>query len=375
VAALTKTMTRLVACALLLAAAFAAAAHDLLPALREDVLMLPGPGGAGLETTLFRPPGDGPFPLVVVNHGKARGDPRRQPRARYLSIAHELVQRGYAVALPMRRGFSRSGGIYEPHACDSQANGREQADDIGAAIDALARRADLDASRVVVIGQSAGGLATLALGTRPGERVAGVVNFAGGLRDDACPEWQQELAGAFAAYGRDARVPGVWFYGAGDPLFALPLAREWHRRYTEAGADAMLVSYDDDDEPHALVERVAGRRVWLPEMARFFTRLGLPFDKRHVIAWAAHDVAPPPARLIAALADPVPHLRGAGVDAYADFLAADRPRAFALGADGSWAWYAGSADAMTRALAACRAQAGHDCVLYAVDDVVVWTPE
>ena len=47
----------------------------------------PGVFGAELETTLFRPPGDGPFPLIVVNHGKASGNPRFQARSRYLVAA------------------------------------------------------------------------------------------------------------------------------------------------------------------------------------------------------------------------------------------------------------------------------------------------
>jgi dienelactone hydrolase len=37
-----------------------------------------------LETTLFPPPGPGPFPLVVINHGKASGNPKSQERACFL---------------------------------------------------------------------------------------------------------------------------------------------------------------------------------------------------------------------------------------------------------------------------------------------------
>jgi len=63
-------LKRWLAAALACAAAATAQAEELLAALREEVVMVPAPGAA-LETTLFRPAGDGPFRLVVVNHGKA----------------------------------------------------------------------------------------------------------------------------------------------------------------------------------------------------------------------------------------------------------------------------------------------------------------
>jgi hypothetical protein len=49
--------------------------------MREQVLQAPGDPKRPvmLETTLFEPPGDGPFPLAVMNHG-ADGDPRTNKR-------------------------------------------------------------------------------------------------------------------------------------------------------------------------------------------------------------------------------------------------------------------------------------------------------
>lgn len=83
--------------------------------------MVPKPGvmfSLELETTIFKPPGDGPFPLVVINHGKALGKPAFQSRARYLAQSAEFVKRGYVVALPMRQGFSKSGGAYIGGGCN-----------------------------------------------------------------------------------------------------------------------------------------------------------------------------------------------------------------------------------------------------------------
>src|SRR6478735_8784126 len=84
----------------------AAPAPAVMPiaALNEQVTMIPVVSGGSaiqLETTIFKPPGDGPFPLVIMNHGKALGSPRTQQRDRFVAISREFVRRGYAVVIPM----------------------------------------------------------------------------------------------------------------------------------------------------------------------------------------------------------------------------------------------------------------------------------
>src|SRR3982074_3439679 len=67
--------------------------------LDEQVVMVPANlsgSSVELETTVFKPPGPGPFPLVVMNHGKEPGNPHLQKRDRFLVISRELVKRGYA---------------------------------------------------------------------------------------------------------------------------------------------------------------------------------------------------------------------------------------------------------------------------------------
>ena len=101
--------------ALFTAGAAAAQTQTLSEPLGEQVVMVPkgaGRDAIALETTIVRPPGTGPFPVVLINHGKAEGDTRLQVRARYVLAAREFLQRGYLVVVPMRQGFSKSGGAY-----------------------------------------------------------------------------------------------------------------------------------------------------------------------------------------------------------------------------------------------------------------------
>lgn len=267
----------------------AVAAGDPGRALREEVLRirLPDAPGIELETTLYRPPGDGPFPLVIINHGKAAGDPRLQQRSRFIWAARAFVARGYAVALPMRQGFAGSSGRYPNAGCDIAANGRISAQDVSATISYFAHRADIDTRRVVLVGQSAGGLVALAAASQKLPQVAGVVNFAGGLRQDRCPDWPAVLADTAADYGRTTHVPTLWFYGDNDATFAAPVWHEMHARYVAAGGDAQLVAYGRfGKDAHALFGARSGVPVWEPELARFFTtKLGLPFASRS--EWAS----------------------------------------------------------------------------------------
>ena len=81
--------------------------------LNEQIISIPADasGSIALETTIYKPDGAGPFPMIVFNHGKIHGDPRTQERSDPLPLAREFVRRGYVVVAPNRRGFAGSGGM------------------------------------------------------------------------------------------------------------------------------------------------------------------------------------------------------------------------------------------------------------------------
>lgn len=267
-----------VGCALLLAAAHAS---ETAPAgISETIVEVPKSAGIftlKLETTVYKPAGDGPFPLIVLNHGKARGKAAFQARARYSEQAAALVARGYVVAIPMRQGFSKSGGAYIGSGCNVEANGIIQAEDVVAALDYMTAQPYVDRNRIVVMGQSHGGLTTLAFGTIAYPGVRGLVNFAGGLRNDTCADWEGNLVRAFETYGRQSRYPSLWFYGDNDSYWPKPMPDRMFAAYTSAGGKDRLVDFGNfKSDSHGMFASHAGLAIWLPQVDAFLRELGLP---------------------------------------------------------------------------------------------------
>jgi dienelactone hydrolase len=273
------------ACSVAMVCAAQAAAPPLATALNEQVVMLrigSGWGSTDLETTMFKPNGDGPFPLVIINHGKAPGNPLFQARARYLVAATEFVARGYIVAMPMRRGFSKSGGAYIQAGCNIRSNGLLQAEDIRDTVAVLTKRADVDAQRIVVIGQSHGGLTTMALGTLSVPGVRGLINFAGGLRVESTNtgycSWEKSLTDALEAYAAKTTLPSLWFYGDNDSYWGAELPKVMHQRYTAAGGKAQLISFGvfEPGDAHGMFGHRDGLKIWVKPVEEFLRSIDMP---------------------------------------------------------------------------------------------------
>lgn len=238
--------------------------------------------GVQLQTTLFRPAGDGPHPVVVINHGKAPGEPAYQRRYRPLRVVTEFVKRGYAVVVPMRQGFAGSSGFYQSAGCNFARSGLQHAQNIRDVIAWLNTQTDLDSRRLVIIGHSQGGLATLALGTFQLPNVVGLVNFAGGLRNDECTESGKQLASDVSTYASRTAVPSLWFYGSNDSILPVPVWQSMHRNYQQAGGKARLIAVGEyENDAHFMFARATGIDQWLPVVSGFFGELGLPFAPRN----------------------------------------------------------------------------------------------
>jgi dienelactone hydrolase len=347
--------------------------------MNEQVIMLPvgsGLTGTELETTLFIPPGGGPFPLVIINHGKASGNPKFQSRARYLTASREFFRRGYLVAVPMRRGFSKSGNTYIDPGCNIESNGQMRAEEIAEIVRALAKRSDVDRLRILLIGQSHGGLSVMATANGDIQGVLGILNFAGGYRytGQFCT-WERSLVNAFASFGKGATIPSVWFYGDNDSYWGKDLPKEMYQAFTAAGGKADLVSYGvfEGGDAHNMFSSSKGLNIWWPATEAFLKQIGLPTDIRFELA-----TTPRPAKTdFAALEDDsaVPYLDDRRRELYRQFLKMPQPRAFAIAPSGNVGWAKQGSDPLAAAVTNCERMANMDCKLYAVDGDVVWVKE
>ncbi|HVJ53136.1 MAG TPA: CocE/NonD family hydrolase [Aliidongia sp.] len=343
--------------------------------LNEQILQIPGDPAQPvmLQVTVFMPNGPGPFPLAVMNHGADGSSmpPAEQPRYRNTYAAYYFLSRGYAVALPMMRGFAGSGGRLESHGCDDLGFGITNAKDIRAVIGYMARQPGIDGTRVVVAGQSFGGFNTLALGMLNMPNVKGLVNFSGGLIASNCARPDDSLIAAAATMGSQTATRSIWFYGDNDKLFAASTWHAMHQRYLAAGGNAELVAYGTFmSNAHQFLSFPESQRIWVPKLDAFLTKVGLPGRPVHP---EYMPMAVPPATHYAAVEDTasVPYLKDQGRALYQQFLEKPAPRAAAIGANGTLATANGGFDPLARALAACGRK-GAECRLYAVDSDVVW---
>jgi dienelactone hydrolase len=242
----------------------------------------PDPGGLRLtlEALLYRPTGDGPHAVLLFNHGSTGGTVPASTTLRPSRQARFLVERGFAVLAPMRRGRGASEGTPAEHegTCDAEVLNRGIAraiEDVDAAMAYLRTQPWADGERVLVAGQSRGGLLSVAYAAaRPGT-VRGVIDWAGGWTTDRCDEGGRGFnEAAFASGGDRIRAPTLWLYAEGDRLYAAPWIRRYHEAFAQAGGVAtfhLFPAFDGDG--HRLVDRP---ETWTPAVDEFLRRLNLP---------------------------------------------------------------------------------------------------
>jgi dipeptidyl aminopeptidase/acylaminoacyl peptidase len=127
---------------------------------------------------LYQPRSAGPHPVLVIIHGGPEGQSRPGFSA---TTQYDLRELGIAVLLPNVRGSTGYGKTYTT--LDNGPKREDSVKDIGALLDWIATRKDLDASRVAVFGGSYGGYMVLACLTHYGDRlragieIVGISNF------------------------------------------------------------------------------------------------------------------------------------------------------------------------------------------------------
>jgi dienelactone hydrolase len=271
------------------------------------------------------------------------------------------------VIAPNRMGYSKSGGRYI-EGCEMTSMGQTWADDVVAAIDYARKLPYVDASRIVLVGQSQGGFVSVALGSRNLPGVLGIIDFAGGMRNDNCVAWEQSVINAFGTYGKTSRVPALFFYGDNDSYFAQPLPHQFLKAYNDAGGHATMIEVGVwKDNSHLLFHKYDGTQVWIPPVEKFLAGLGLPYQ---VSAKPESSSGLPDVEDVFALSEIV-HEKQSIVEGYEHFLWHSPPKAFAISPDGHYGSSSGE-NAQHDAINLCESHTKMICSLYAVDDKVVY---
>ncbi len=271
-----------------LATALALLCLTFTPAKADEILRVPIPGHlGGMVTRLCMPEGATKAPLAVINHGSPANAAERaqqKPWACTSQAARFFLERGYAVAFPVRRGYGETGGdwVEAYGTCqmpDYVKGGKGTAADIAAAIQFLHSQPGITPGRTLVIGHSAGGFGTMALAANPPTGVIGLINVAGGrggrsgsARDNSTCS-PQKLIEAAGTFGTTARKPMLWLYANNDSFFSPDLAKAMHSAFTKAGGVARLETVPAFGEDGHRLFGGGGREVWGPVVTRYLATL------------------------------------------------------------------------------------------------------
>lgn len=331
-----------------------------------------------IPVTIFRPAGDGPFPLVIMNHGRPTKDKRADlGRQRYENLSRYLVRKGFVVMIPTRLGYHETYGQFDPEDAGGCSAMRPEpmalaaSDQVLQTLEFARSLPYVSVARWVVMGQSVGGLAAVAtVGRKPAGLVAGI-NFSGGTGGDpntraGDPCNPGALERLWRSQAATAQAPMLWFYWANDKYWGADNPQRWHRAWTSGGGQAELnLMQASGTDGHSGMANDMDH--WVPLAEKFLARHGFS---------QAGAVAIPQASGFAKVTDVsrVPVSQASRDNTYAKFLAGSSPRAYAIGPQGYTGWATGDW-AAGRALGHCQARRGIVCKLYAVNDDVVWSSQ
>jgi dienelactone hydrolase len=234
-------------------------------------------GGFELKGYLYLPPGPGPWPAMVYNHGS--GVDQGSADIVQPGVAARLLSWGVACFMPHRRGYGNSPGPTWRAECPdemfSEGYNRQllarldrESDDVVAAAAHLRALPEVQGDRIGVMGSSFGGVNTLfAAAKEPRFRCA--VEFAG-----AAMNWDRNPVLAAAMIEAAGRVACPIFFIQAENDFSIRPTRELAAALADRGERAVSRIYPPFGltpwEGHLLAGR--GPQVWGDDVRMFLDR-------------------------------------------------------------------------------------------------------
>jgi dienelactone hydrolase len=234
-------------------------------------------GKLRIQAYLYKPDGDGPFPVVIYNHGSRDGNEQRSVPFQY--VGNMLKKAGYLVLVPERRGYGKSDGQLWWQDIGRNPAGlvprlQSETDDVLAALDYLRKLPAADASRVGIMGWSFGGVVTMLAVSRSGAFRA-AVNQAGGALT-----WNENayLRSALVDAAEKASTPTLFLVAQNDRTTAsITMLAEIFR---SREVPHRMVIYDpftpargtNVGAPGHAVFTAQGTKVWESDVVQFLGR-------------------------------------------------------------------------------------------------------
>jgi dipeptidyl aminopeptidase/acylaminoacyl peptidase len=237
--------------------------------VQPELVEFPTFDGRMVPAWLYRPRGQGTFPVVLSIHGGPEGQER--PYYAYTGLYQYLLSRGFGILAPNIRGSTGYGKSYQ-YLIHRDWGGAELKD-IEAAAKYLRSLDWVDSNRVAIYGGSFGGFATLSAMTRLPEYWAVGVDLVGPSNlltfvNSVPPFWKPMMKKWVGdaeedrdmlierspiTYVDNVRVPMLVIQGAKDPRVNKAESDQMVERIRQRGGDVRY--YVDENEGHGATRR------------------------------------------------------------------------------------------------------------------------
>jgi dienelactone hydrolase len=283
----------------------------------------------GLSALLVYADLPGKHPLILITHGTAREvEPRNNVTPwLFLQQARWFARRGFVVLVVVRRGYGTSGGkpdyLDNGHCPNTDYEGaaRKSAEDLRVAVEFGSKLPQVDPNRLLAVGISTGGMATVALTADAPKNLIAAINFAGGRGStadhDVCNA--PSLVAAYRDLGKHSRTPMLWIYSDNDKYFWPELAQQFDAAFRSTGGkDQLIHAPPFGEDGHTLFNR--GVSIWGPMVDDFLKAHDLVLLPQPLPEITPPNIPPP-----AGLSD---H----GQQAFRSYLTLGPQKAFAMSA-------------------------------------------
>lgn len=227
-----------------------------------------------------------PYPVAIINHGRAPYPEQRAALGRSTSITNVrwLAGLGYLVAAPTRIGYGVTGGEDVEDTGDCNKKNYPPAYNAGAdqtlqILSALRQRPDVLPDKGLVLGQSMGGSIAISTAAQNPPGIQATINFAGGGGGN--PETHpgepcrpDNLERMFGNYGKTAKVPTLWVYTDNDKWMGAKYPKQWFAAFkANGGVGEYLALPANGTDGHGVFTRDPA--AWRPQVTAYLRGLGI----------------------------------------------------------------------------------------------------